>query len=419
MKTFTQFFSILLIGLSSASIHAQNWEQLSIPQSPSRYDDVFFLNENLGWAADGAGSAVYKTTDGGLNWTESTYNNDEYLRNIEFLNENIGFLGALSPNFYRTTDGGNTWEIVWDLQGATQAICGLDAVGESTVYGCGAYFQPAYVIKSTDAGENWEFIDMSAYATALVEVLFVDEQLGFVSGGNDQGGNILKTTDGGQTWTEIYNSGIAGELVWKLQRLFSNTDVMFGAVESFDPLPGKLIKSTDGGQNWVSRDVPDPFIQGVGFITENHGWMGGHNSGFLETFDAGQTWNNTGFGGSLNRFQVFNENLVYCSGNSIYKYTDNLSVTDIPLAEPTNLNIVITQNPVLNQLNLTIDYTRSDHMLITLFDANGKKIKQLSRETISSKGKRNYSFDFPYPSGVYHLLFHNDVGYQSKKIIKK
>lgn len=418
MKLSKFYLAIFSAGLSCTGLFAQGtWEQLSIPESPSRYDDVFFLNENLGWAADGWGSAVYKTTDGGLNWTGSTYNDGEYLRNIEFLNEEIGFLGALSTKFYKTNDGGETWNII-NIPNV-QAICGLDAVGESTIYGCGAYFEPAYVIKSTDSGENWEFINMSQYASALVEVLFVDEQTGFVSGGNNQGGNILKTTDGGKTWTEIYNSGIPGELVWKMQRLFSNTDVMFGAVESFDPLPGKLIKSIDGGQNWVSRDVPDPFIQGVGFITENHGWMGGHNSGFLETFDAGETWNNTGFGGSLNRFQIFDGNLAFCSGNSIYKYTDKLSATDIPLAEPKNLNIIIQQNPVIDKLNLSIDFTRNDHMLITLFDETGKRIKQLSRETISSKGKRNYSFDFPYKSGVYYLLFHNDVGYQSKKIIKK
>lgn len=420
MNIFKNWLAISFAGLCCLGLYGQgSWEQLSIPQSPSRYDDVFFLNENLGWAADGAGAAVYKTTNGGQTWIRQSYNGGEYLRNIEFLNENIGFLGALSQNFYRTTDGGQTWEIVWDLQGASQAICGLDTVGESTIYGCGAYFEPAYIIKSTDSGETWDFIDMSTYADSLVEVLFIDEQTGFASGGKNSGGIILKTTDGGQSWTEIYNSGIAGEQVWKLQILHSNPTVMFGSVQSFDPLKGKLIKSTDVGQNWVSRDVPDPFIQGVGFITENHGWMGGHNSGFLETFDAGETWIDTGFGGSLNRFQIFDENLAFCSGNSIYKYTDDLSVNEIASAKPKDLEIVITQNPLSDKLNLTIDYTRSDHMVITLFDETGKKIRQLSRETISSKGKRNYSFDFPYESGIYHLLFHNDVGYQSKKIIKK
>lgn len=83
MKFFTRFLSIYLIAISFVQIHAQGtWEQLSIPESPSRYDDVFFLNENLGWAADGWGNAVYKTTDGGLNWTHQLTTNDEYLRNI-------------------------------------------------------------------------------------------------------------------------------------------------------------------------------------------------------------------------------------------------------------------------------------------------------------------------------------------------
>src|SRR5690606_22690609 len=233
-------------------------------------------------------------------------------------------------------------------------ICGLDAVGESTIYGCGAYFEPAFIIKSTDSGQTWDVIDMSAYATSLVEVLFIDEQNGFAAGGNTNGGVILKTTNGGQTWTEIYNTGIPGEQVWKLQILPSNPNIFFASVNSFPPLDGKLLKSTNGGQSWTSRNVPDPVIQGVGFITENHGWMGGHNSGFLETTDGGQTWNDTGFGWSLNRFQVFNENLVYCSGQSIYKYTENLSVSDIETERPEDMPITIAPNPVEDVLHISV-----------------------------------------------------------------
>lgn len=413
MKLNLFIFSAFLFSASNA----QNWEQLNIPDSPSRYDDVFFLNENLGWAADGWGYSVYKTTDGGQNWELQFMANDEYLRNIEFLNEDIGFLGTLTPDFYRTVDGGQSWQVV-DIPNVL-AICGLDAVGESTVYGCGAYFEPAYIIKSTDSGESWDFTDMSPYANSLVEVLFVNEQLGYASGGSDSGGVILKTTDGGQSWTEIYNSGRPGEQVWKMQILFSNPNVMFGAVQSFDPFNGKLIKSTDSGQSWEEHDVPDPFIQGVGFITENHGWMGGHNSGFLETFDGGATWNNMGFGWSLNRFQIFSQNLVYCSGQSIYKYTDHLAVTDIATRKPEDLKISVAPNPVQDKLNISIDFQRKDHMLISLFDETGRLVKQLSRETIDSKGMKNYSFDFPYKPGIYYVFFHYDLGYQSEKIIKK
>lgn len=416
MKISTLYSAIVFFGLSFSFLSAQNWEQLSIPESPARYDDVFFLNENLGWAADGVGASVYKTTNGGETWQHQLSTDADYFRNIEFLNENIGFLGSLTARFFKTSDGGENWNPV-SIPGV-QAICGWDTVGESTVYGCGAYFQPAYIIKSTDSGENWEFMDMSDHATSLVEILFTDELIGYAAGSDHEGGVILKTTDGGESWVEIYNTGIPGERVWKLQILHSNPNVMFGSVQSFDPLPGKLIKSTDGGETWVSKNVPDPFIQGVGFITENHGWMGGHNSGFLETFDGGETWNDTGFGWSLNRFQVFDENLVYCSGRSIYKYTDNLATNEMT-PRPEEMEITVAPNPVKDILNISVDFQKADHMVITLFDESGRLIKQLLRETIDSKGEKSYQFDFPQKPGVYYLQFHYNLGYQSKKIIKK
>ena len=151
-----------------------------------RFDDVFFLNENLGWAANGYYAAIYKTTDGGQTWVNQLAEStpqlplNTYFRNVEFLNENIGFVGTLSGVFLKTIDGGTTWSRVETISPNPQAICGLDAVGTSTIYGCGAYFSPAFIIKSTDSGETWQYIDMSAHATALVEVMFTDENNGFL-----------------------------------------------------------------------------------------------------------------------------------------------------------------------------------------------------------------------------------------------
>ncbi|MFC3161539.1 WD40/YVTN/BNR-like repeat-containing protein [Chryseobacterium arachidis] len=102
----------------------------------------FFLNENVGWAAKGGNGAVFKTTNGGANWIQQTVSTatNQYYRNIEFLNENVGFLGTLNNNFYKTVDGGNSWQRVDNISPYPQAICGLDCVGTSTVYGCGAWF---------------------------------------------------------------------------------------------------------------------------------------------------------------------------------------------------------------------------------------------------------------------------------------
>jgi len=416
----TDFKTLIFLLLAFPAISQPIWRGLSGLPLSWRYEDIHFLNADLGWAADGVGSSVFKTTDGGLNWAQQNVPPELYYRNIEFLNENIGFLGSLSPNFYKTNNGGENWELVAGLPPEVQAICGLDAVGDHTIYGCGAWFGPAYVIKSTNSGATWQYIDMSAYAETLVEVLFVDENTGFASGGGVHGAIILKTVNGGGTWSEIYRSDIYGEYVWKLQRLFSNPQVVFGSVESIAPLSGKLLKSTDGGVTWVSKDVPDTDIQAVGFITENHGWMGGHNSGFLETFDAGTTWNDTGFGMGLNRMQIFDGNLVYCSGEMIYKYSDEtLSTVQVSDQKPKNLNVTIAPNPIKENLNLAIDFQRADHLVITIIDSHGKVLKKLPSETISAAGRRNYSFLFPYKSGTYYLSLHYDFGAQAEKIIKK
>ncbi|WP_300567244.1 YCF48-related protein [Flavobacterium sp.] len=407
---------------STHSIVESEWRALPSPISDSRYDDVFFLNSKLGWAADGHGKAVYKTTDGGMNWTKQIQLGS-YLRNIEFINENVGFLGTLTNKFYKTTDGGQNWELVTNIPGTIVAICGLDAVGTSTIYGCGTYFGPAYVIKSTDSGQTWQFIDMSAYAEALVEVLFVTENIGYASGNNADGGVVLKTIDGGNSWTEIYNTNLPGEWVWKLQILPSDPNAFFGSVESYAPNNGKLIKSIDGGVNWVSLEVPDTDIQAVGFVTRTHGWMGGHNTGFLETFDAGITWNDTQFGGSLNRIQVFNENLAYCSGATIYKYSPEDSFKGIldkrVNAKKAKLDVTLNTDITENNINFSINFKEKNHIIIRLFDSKGKFIKTFTNETIESPENKNYSFPFPYEKGSYYLNFHDDEGGQSEMIIKK
>lgn len=127
-----------IIFLFYVGSFAQEWSLLENSPSAGRFDDIFFLDENLGWAADGPGAMVYKTTDGGESWTFQ-FSDNNYFRNIEFLNENVGFLGTLDSKFYKTTNGGQNWSLV-TITPNPEAICGLDAVTENILYGVGAWF---------------------------------------------------------------------------------------------------------------------------------------------------------------------------------------------------------------------------------------------------------------------------------------
>lgn len=425
MKLLQFLVFLCFINLGAQSTWQTTPNAFSNPNG-QRFDDVFFLNENLGWAANGFYAAIYKTTDGGLNWTEQLNEGDlsggYYFRNIEFLNENIGFIGTLNGSFFKTIDGGVNWTEVTNISPNPNAICGIDAVGTSTIYGCGSYFNPAHIIKSIDSGDTWTSIDMSSYANALVEVLFLDETIGFAAGRDANGGLILKTIDGGSSWTEIYNTNVPGEYVWKLQTLSGNADMMFGAVSSVGANPGALISSNDGGQTWSSFDAPETDIQAVGFISETKGWMGGHTTGFYETLDGGQTWTDLNVGNNLNRIFIINATTAYAAGTTVYKYTEEtLSTEDvIKHSSHDQLNITLSKNPVGQTLEFSVDFQSDDNILIELYDINGRFIKQLSRDIILHKSLKTYSFNVSdLSSGTYFIDFHNNSGRSSIKFIKK
>ena len=428
MKTRLYITALFLMIVSSMNAQFQ-WQAINsfANTDNQRFDDVFFLDENIGWAANGFHADIYKTTDGGLNWTKQVDGNDLgtglYFRNVQFLNANIGFIGTFQGKFFKTIDGGANWTEVTNISPNPTGICGIETVGSSTVYGVGVFSEPARLIKSTDSGDTWTSTDMSAYATALVEVQFVDENLGYASGKSATGGIVIKTTDGGTTWTEIYNSGTAGEYVWKLQILDgSSNNTIFGAIQQAAANPGRLIKSTDAGANWVEKNVPGADIQAVGFISETHGWMGGSEVGIMETTDGGDTWTNVGVGGNLNRVFIINNTYAFASGTTIYKYTDQtLSNEDLGFAR-VPLEVKLSENPVEGELKFSIQYRGSDNMVVELYDINGKLLRQLVRDKIvdASGILKDYSFDVnELSSGVYILNFHNNTGRQSLKLIKK
>lgn len=403
----------------------QTWQSTSLFNNGGgqRFDDVFFLDETTGWAANGFFAAVYKTTDGGETWqtqlTESELGGTFYFRNIEFLDAQNGFLGTLNNLLLKTNDGGTTWLPVDNINPNPHAVCGLSAVNTQTIYGCGAFFQPAFIIKSNDAGQTWTYTDMSGLATALVEIKFIDETTGYAGGQNANGACLLKTTDGGNSWNEIYNSGIPGEYVWKIQ-ILENTNLVFCAVSSVALFLGKLIKSFDAGNSWEAFDAPETNIQALGFVSETKGWMGGHTTGFYETNDGGQTWTNTGVGNNLNRIFVLNSSLAYGCGTSVYKYTDtSLSVIETNVAPKNTVNIIFNNNPVGLYLEFSVGFESSDNMVIEIYDINGKFIQQVSRDIIHAKQVKNYKFNVEHlATGSYFLNFHSNTGRQSYPFIK-
>ena len=233
---------------------------------------------------------------------------------------------------------------------APVAICGISVVSEQVVYGSGTNRPNDFpgMIKTLDGGTTWTAIDMSAHASILIDTYFTDSLHGWVVGGKANAPTpttrdmlkpvVLETTDGGMTWTNRLAGDEAefpfGEWGWKIQ--FLNDRLGFVSLENFTA--GAILKTTDGGKTWTRLKINDPQgnvnLEGVGFIDENQGWVGGWGSSDLSmptgfssaTTDGGLNWTNANeIGLRINRFRFFRNpvSVGYASGFTVYKYSSD------------------------------------------------------------------------------------------------
>jgi len=431
--------------LAANLISRGQWVAQDIPTS-TRYDDVFFLNDTLGWAAAGPAKFIYKTTNGGKTW-EKKFTSEHYLRSIEFANKNLGFAGSLLGALYKTEDGGESWEdIAGDIPFSIEyqdetlvdipGICGLSAPTSSVIYGCGIWSGgPAYVIKSTNGGASWTTTDMTPWATQLVDILFLNENEGFVTGmanPTTDGGIILYTDDGGANWEVVHKTMTNKDYIWKIQT--PDSLHYFGSIEALQTTNDvRFVKSVDGGQNWNTKTVQENkwnYIQMIGFKDALHGWTGGtaNSSGretaLFETTNGGETWEKIETKGTstFNRFFMVNDTTIFLSGRKIYQYDPDAEINpSVPLATSQEYThkLSIAPNPASEQLIITVALANQTRTVLEVLDQQGIDHARLHKGILAS-GEHQFILDIAdWPGGLYVIALQTNEGYYYQKLIKK
>src|SRR3990172_6189152 len=328
---------LLLMFAESGLPQSPQWQTLTNAPTASRMDDAFFVSPTTGWvvandACDTAGcygNGIWKTTDGGASW-QLQISLSPYLRSVGFMDSLTGWVGTVfnaSQVLYHTTDGGANWSLVTNIpEPKPQGVCGISVVNDSVVYASGRFYGPARMIKTTDRGASWSSMDLSAQAGALVDCYFFSPDSGFVVGSSsadyDTGHTrILFTADGGNTWTTRHAGNRLGELCWKINFISRMTGYV--SIEKFSAGSTYYLKTTDGGLTW-SDQLFQEFqydVQGIGFVSDTVGWLGGWGGNTYATTDGGASWQLAGFGYIVNRFRFLSDELAYASGQTVYKYS--------------------------------------------------------------------------------------------------
>lgn len=343
----------------------QFWSQSSgSPEGTARHDDIFFVNEFVGYAVKN--SSIHKTTDGGETWEEKLSQPGTHFRSIGFLSETRGFAGNLGvesydrnvtdPNvLYETFDGGDTWSVVAGInETGIAGLCAFHVLDSSHIYGVGRVRGPAFLIKSTDAGATWSAVDLTAAGVmnALMDVHFKDPMNGFVVGMDDNPyavncatpyfGRIAKTTDGGETWTPVLTTEVSCSYFWKMS--WPTANVGYVSLQQNGPHDEVVFyKTIDGGETWTSHEIPFSeigttsfYLQGIGFVDEDEGWMGGNSNAppgsFIHTTDGGVTWTPDGYDNTarINKIRFVSPLLGFASGTKIHIYRSPLAITGHP-----------------------------------------------------------------------------------------
>lgn len=432
MKTF-QIALVLSVFFLTISSFGQNWQTLNASTLSWRFEDMQFVDPEIGWVVDGGGQ-ILKTADGGETWNQQHFNSDHFFRSVEFINDQIGFAGTLAngnPNttLLKTVNGGNTWvDITNTLPVNVPGICGMHAVNENTIFITGVFYGSAYIMKSETQGESWTYTNMGSLCNGIVDIFFKDENIGFAVGQSAQGTGlksiIIGTTNGGDTWQQLAIGNHNNQRAWKLQMI--SESIMYASIEEFEPSP-QYFKSTNGGETWQLETVVTPnesgTMQGIGFLNEDIGWIGGFSQLFYETLDGGTTWEyKPSVGASFNRFQRVNDTLMYTSGVNVYKYVDPslLSVDEFEIPKPKGHSIAFNgSNIVSGNAEILLDLVNNTYCELSVYNTNGQRI-----QTISSGKKMSGSYEISWDasrleSGHYFLALYTYHGYESIKFIVK
>lgn len=175
-------------------------------------EPTFFGIEALSattFVACGGAASVYKTTDGGANWTAklSGIPITTTLYDIHFPTPLIGYAAggnASAPStggaVYRTIDGGENWLLTPSVGLAPNAIFGIHFVSADTGYAVG---DGGKIQVTTTGGATWN-TQTSPVTTTLNKIYFPTKNIGYICGA---GGVILKTTSGGFIPSITANAG--------------------------------------------------------------------------------------------------------------------------------------------------------------------------------------------------------------------
>lgn len=249
----------------------ESWERLGdATQLPNGTLCIRALSEDVAWVG-GSGNSVCHTTDGGSTWTDvsdPSYNGNFWQGIYPLSESDIWVCGGTTNDglILHTTDGGASWTPHADslLQGYT--MISIAAWDQDNIWAVGHGYT---VVRTTDGGDTWEIVTPDSMHASGDDANGISLQSADDAWVVLDYGNIWRTTDGGDSWTfQTVPTEVDGYFYLRISALDSNTAWTTGRSPYGVP-DGVILHTTDGGATWTRQDDGNvPALWDVSFENE-------------------------------------------------------------------------------------------------------------------------------------------------------
>ena len=219
--------------------------------------------------------------------------------------------------FYKSKDGGLTWEAVWNGIGSPQSEYLSACVGAITINPAnsdilylGIGYRPSSegttvvkkidwsgnIYKSLDSGENWKFLSSLGGGVKIRHIAIDHKNTNVMYAATDMG--LFKSIDTAKTWKNILDIGVKSIAIHP-----DNSDIVYLAAGS-----NGILKSGNGGISWENKNSGLSLVKAKTEVhTDNYTQVlidsmntetiytisstWGSGGGVYKTIDGGNTWN--------------------------------------------------------------------------------------------------------------------------------
>ena len=262
--------------------------------------------------ASSDGDGVYKSTDGGKNWSHIGLASSRRIPRVRVHPKNPDVVYVASQGspwgpseergVYRSEDGGKSWERVLFVDDGTGAVdLSMDTNNPRILYAAmWEYRREPWKItsggpgsglyKTADGGETWEELTTGLPEGVLgkigVAVSPADSERVWAIVEADAGG-LYRSDDAGATWRLINSERVLFARSWYFMRVYADpvdSDTVY-------VLNMQMLRSDDGGKSFENVPTPHGDNHDLWIHPEKSGWMiNGNDGGANVSFNGGRTW---------------------------------------------------------------------------------------------------------------------------------